>query len=95
MFLIVFTAKFVVHTNPQGAVSLQNKKSPHYWLAIKNGGIQGNVSLYETTPAYNRLTCLLQGRGGPYCQFNVIDHGVCVCVCVCVCTCSRVLNYVH
>ena len=39
---VELTAKFIVHANPYGVVCLQNKKSPHYWLAINNG-IRGNV----------------------------------------------------
>ena len=44
-YVYIFTAKFIVHTNSKGVVSLQNKKLPQYWLAIKSGIIKGNVSL--------------------------------------------------
>jgi len=75
------TAKVIVHCNQYGVVSLQNKKSPNHWLAIKNGGITGTVRC-EAVLAFDHVSC---------CCRVVVDHFVnlisLIMVSVCVCWC--------
>ena len=81
-----------MHTNQHGAISLQNKKSPNHWLAIKNGHIVGNVRLLSSISTCDHVI---------FCYRVVEDHFVSslllilvrVCVCAYVCACVRACVY--